>query len=213
MTKTVICSHGFGVRADSRGMFTEIAASFPEYDFRMFDYYDIQPNGDQIVRSLEEQAIILQEQIDTVKEGEIVLLCHSQGSTVAGLVNLTRVEKAILLAPPDKTSRKVVVNRLRKREGSRLDPHGMSVIPRSNGTTMYVPAEYMDSLERHDRMKLYQHIADTVPTVIIRATEDEAIGLTSVDQIKNAQHVDIAADHNFTGQNRQKLIETLRMVF
>jgi hypothetical protein len=210
--KTIICSHGFAVRADSLGMFTDISEAFPEYDFRMFDYYDIQPNGDQSVRPLEEQTKLLEAQIDTVEDNEIVLLCHSQGSTVAGLADLTKVSKVILMAPPVKTTKDGILNRLRQRKGSKLDPYAMSIVPRSDGTTMYVPAAYLNSLEQYDRMTLFQHIADNVQTVVIRATEDEVLGLTNVNEIKNARHIDIAADHNFTGKHRQQLIEVLRVI-
>lgn len=194
------------------GMFTDIAAAFPEYEFRMFDYYDIQPNGDQTVRSLDEQAAILQKQIDNVPEGEIVLLCHSQGSTVAGLVDLSRVSKAILLAPPVEISRASLINRMRHRKGARLNPRGMSVIPRTNGTTMRIPVEYMDSIEAHDRLTLYRAIATEIPTTVIRATSDEILGLTPLEQIEGVELIDIDADHNFTGSGRQKLIEILNSV-
>ncbi len=210
MHKTIVCSHGFAVRADSMGMFTDIAAAFPDYEFRMFDYYDIQPNGDQAVRSLDEQAAILQKQIDDVPEGEIVLLCHSQGSTVAGLVNLSRVSKAILLAPPVEISRASLINRMRHRKGARLNPRGMSVIPRTNGTTMRIPVEYMDSIEAHDRLTLYRSIAAEVPTTIIRAMDDEILGLTPLEQVEAAALVDIDANHNFTGRGRKLLIDALR---
>lgn len=193
-------------------MFTDIAAAFPEYEFRMFDYYDIQPNGDQTVRSLDEQAAILQKQIDNVPEGEIVLLCHSQGSTVAGLVDLSRVSKAILLAPPVEISRASLINRMRHRKGARLNPRGMSVIPRTNGTTMRIPVEYMDSIEAHDRLTLYRAIATEIPTTVIRATSDEILGLTPLEQIEGVELIDIDADHNFTGSGRQKLIEILNSV-
>lgn len=207
--KTIICSHGFAVRADSMGMFTDIAAAFPDYDVHMFDYYEIRPNGDQVVRPLEEQAKLLQAQIDAVTGGDIVLLCHSQGSTVAGLADLTKVSKVILMAPPVKTSKEGMLARLGKRKGSRLEPDGMSAIPRTDGTTMYVPADYLNSLERYDRLTLFQKIANTKPTTIIRATEDEILGLTSVDKIKNARIIDVPSDHNFTGSHRQQLIDTL----
>ena len=193
-------------------MFTDIAAAFPEYEFRMFDYYDIQPNGDQTVRSLDEQAAILQKQIDNAPEGEIVLLCHSQGSTVAGLVDLSRVSKAILLAPPVEISRASLINRMRHRKGARLNPRGMSVIPRTNGTTMRIPVEYMDSIEAHDRLTLYRAIATEIPTTVIRATSDEILGLTPLEQIEGVELIDIDADHNFTGSGRQKLIEILNSV-
>ena len=210
--KTIICSHGFAVRADSMGMFSDIAAAFPEYEFRMFDYYDIAPSGDQTIRSLDDQAKKLQQQIDDAPDGEIVLLCHSQGSTVAGLVDLARVSKVILLAPPVEISRASLINRMRHRKGAKLNPYGTSIIPRSNGTTMTIPVKYMDSIEAHDRMTLYQKMADTVPTTIIRATEDETLGLTMVSEITNAEHMDVAANHNFTGEGRKKLINALQKV-
>jgi len=210
--KTIICSHGFAVRADSMGMFTDIKAALPEYEFRMFDYYAITPNGDQTVRSLDDQAAILQQQIDDTAEGDITLLCHSQGSTVAGLIDLSRVSRVILLAPPVAISRASLINRMRHRKGAKLNPHGMSIVPRTDGTTMYIPVEYMDSIEAHDRLTLYQTMATKVPTTIIRAMSDEVLGVTPLEQVKNATLIDIAADHNFTARARTKLIETLREV-
>lgn len=210
--KTVICSHGFAVRADSMGMFTAIAAAFPDYDFEMFDYYDIKPNGDQVLRSLDEQAQILQQHIDTAPEGEIILLCHSQGSTVAGLASLERVSKVVLLAPPVDIDRASLINRLRHRKSAQLNPFGTSTVPRSDGTLMTIPVEYMDSIEAHDQGTLYQKIANTVPTIIVRATDDEILGLTTANEIQGARHIDIAADHNFTGKNRDKLIDALQSI-
>ncbi len=194
------------------GMFTDIATAFPKYEFRMFDYYDIKPNGDQTVRSLDEQAAILQKQIDDAPKGEIILLCHSQGSTVAGLVDLRRVSKVILLAPPVDISRASLINRLRHRKDARLNPNGTSIVPRSNGTTMYIPVEYMNSIEAHDRLTLYEAIAATVPTIIVRATADEILGLTALEQVASATLLDVDADHNFTDNGRQKLIQALREV-
>lgn len=212
MVKTIICSHGFAVRGDSMGMFTAIAAAFPGDDFWMFDYYDIKPNGDQTIPSLDEQAKILQQHINAAPDGEIVLLCHSQGSTVAGLADLSRVSKVIFLAPPVEIDRTSLINRLRHRKGAKLNPFGTSTVPRSDGTMMTIPVEYMDSIEAHDRLTLYQKVADTVPTIIIRATNDEILGLTAVNNVKNAVHIDIDADHNFTGRNRDTLINALQSI-
>lgn len=210
MTKTIICSHGFGVRADSRGMFPEIAAAFPDYKFKMFDYNVVDENGDTTVRSLDQQAEILQRQIDKAQGGEIVLLCHSQGSVIAGLVDLTKVSKVVLLAPPVRMSMQNLIRRMQSREGSVIRPDGVSVLPRSDGTTSYLPKEYLQSLENRNPIELYQQVANAKPTSIVRATEDEVIGLTNINEIENAKHIDIAADHNFTGNMRVRLIETLR---
>lgn len=209
--KTIICSHGFGVRADSLGMFPEIAAAFPDDDFRMFDYSIVAPNGDTTFRSLPEQGEVLQAQIDAT-DGEIVLLCHSQGCLIPGFADVSRVSKVILLAPPDSITKETILARLRMREGSVIIPVGMSKLPRSDGTTSYIPTDYLESVEAVKPLEVYQRISNTKPTVIIRATHDEIIGLTKVDEIKNAEHIDIASDHNFTGDNRQKLIDKLRLV-
>lgn len=209
IAKTIICSHGFAMRADSAGMFTDIAAAFPEYNFDMFDYYDIAPNGDQTIRSLDDQATILQRHIDAAPDGEIILLCHSQGSTVAGLVDLNKVSRVVLLAPPVNFTRAGLINRLRHRKGAKLNPSGTSIVPRSNGTVMTIPVEYMDSIEAYDREALYQSIANSAQTTIVRALDDEMLGLIDLSSIKNATRIDIHADHNFTGQGRALLIETL----
>ena len=59
-TKVIIFLHGFGVKADARGMSPEIATAFPDYESVMFDYNDVLPNGDTVVASLPKQAEKLQ---------------------------------------------------------------------------------------------------------------------------------------------------------
>jgi pimeloyl-ACP methyl ester carboxylesterase len=212
MVNAVICSHGFGVRADSRGMFPEIAAAFPESQFKMFDYNEVLPNGDTIVASLDRQAEILNEQISSVQNSEVIVLAHSQGCVVAGLADLSRVSKVVLLAPPVNESMQGLIDRIAARPGAVYDPNGISILPRSDGTTSYLPKEYIHSRQIQKPFELYQKIADTVPTVIIRATADEIIGLTNVNEIKNAQHIDIDADHNFQGESRKLLLRALKTV-
>lgn len=209
MARTVICSHGFGVTADSRGMFPEIAQNITDIDFKMFDYNEVRPNGDTVVASLDDQAKILQQQIDMSGQGS-VLLCHSQGSIIAGLVDLSKVAKVILLAPPVNMSMQRVIAKMLGRPGSKINLDGVSKLPRTDGTTTYLPKEYLISADKYEPIGLYKTIASTTPTVIIRATEDEVIGLTDVSEVKDARHYDIAADHNFSGDSRAELIELLR---
>lgn len=210
---TIICSHGFGVRADSRGLFTDIAAAFGDCEFKMFDYDDYRPNGDATVRSLPERVKLLQAQIDAV-EGEIFLLCHSLGCVVGSMADLSKVDKVVLLAPPEHISSKRFIDWLQsEREGTKLDQGGALVLPRSDGSTTRIPKEFLDSADAANPMDLYQKLADSKPTVVIRALSDELVGLTKVDEMKNAQLIDIDSDHNFTGENRQKLIDALRVIF
>lgn len=212
MTKTIVCSHGFGVRADSRGFFPALAVALPEWKFVTFDYNDALPNGDTRVSSLYAQAQKLQHVIDEAFSDETVLLAHSQGCLVPGLVDLTRVTRVILLAPPVGGSMKHVIGVLAKRPGAVYDPDGISKLPRADGTTTFLPKDYFDSFAAIDPLASYEHVAQAKPTVIIRATKDEVLGLTNVDQVASATHIDIAADHNFTGESRRKLAGIMREI-
>lgn len=213
MTKRIVCSHGFGVGADSRGMFPEIEKSLPEYEFTLFDYNEVRGNGDTVVASLDEQAARLQSIIDAIDPTDtIILLCHSQGCIIAGLVDLSHIDQVILLAPPVEMSIQRVINKMLSRPGSEIHPGGMSKLPRTDGTTTYLPSAYLKSVQGRRPLELYQKIANTVPTTIIRATNDEVIGLTNVDTIQNAFHFDIHADHNFSGQHRQALLVAISTV-
>ena len=160
MKKVMIYSHGFGVKADARGMFTEIAASFPEYKPVMFDYNEVLPNGDTIVAPIDKQALRLQNAIDEVDADEVVLLCHSQGCLIAGLVDLSKVVKVILLAPPVVASMQHVIQKLSKKPGSEYLEGGVSRLARSDGSMTFLPNEYMRSLDEINPIELYKKIAD-----------------------------------------------------
>ena len=207
MTK-IIFSHGFGVKADARGMFTEIATNFPEYQFEIFDYNHILKNGDIEVAPLGSQAQKLQEILNK-QEDEVGLIAHSQGCIVAGMVNLENVKKVILLAPPEKMSMQRVLDKLMKKPGAEVNLSGMSKLPRSDGTTTLISREYIESVSNINPLEIYQKIANTVATTIVRCTEDEVLGLTEVNKIKNATHIDIGADHDFTGASRVRLLDIL----
>lgn len=212
MKQALIFSHGFGVKADARGMFPKIAAAFPDHEAVMFNYNEILSNGDTVVAPLDEQAKKLQEVINDTDADEIMLVCHSQGSIIAGLVNLSKVAKVVLLAPPVVASMQRVIDKVAKRSGAELNLDGVSKLPRTDGTTTLLPKEYMASLDAVDPLELYKKVANDKPTVIIRATEDQVLGMTNVDEVGAATLIDIPADHDFTDKARDELIKTLREV-
>ena len=74
----------------------------------------------------------------------------------------------------------------------------------------FLPNEYMRSLDEINPIELYKNIADQKPAAIIRATRDEVLGLTDLSAVAAKQMVDIAADHDFTSEGRQALINTLK---
>ncbi len=205
---TVLCSHGFGVGADSRGMFTQIAAAFPEHTFVMFDYNQIDKSGDMVVRPLDEQAKILQRKRAEIKE-DVILLCHSQGCMVAGLASLNNVSKVILLAPPSKMDVAKMLRLFGFREGSVVNRNGVSRLARSDGSYTLVPKEYFDFIDTVNPLSVYQKIGEKFESVILKAHDDEILGETNFDGTGIPVLI-IDGDHNFSGKYRKGLLETLQ---
>jgi len=209
--QTVICSHGFGVKADARGMFTEIEQSFPKVRFVMFDYNNFDNEGNTTVPALSNQAETLQQVIDDNPKGSI-LLCHSQGSLVAGMVDLSSISKVMLLAPPVNMSMERIIHKMARKPGGVIDLQGISKLPRSDGTVTHLPKDYLESLKNINPISMYAKIAATKPTIVVRSLNDEVLGLTNVNEIAYATVIDIEADHNFTGSSRKKLVGLLSSI-
>lgn len=208
-TKDIIFAHGFGVRADARGMFTDIADALSDANCITFDFNTFDSEGNTTVTPLNEQVKILQSHIDQAQEGA-TLICHSQGCIVASLANLDKIGQVIFLAPPPLISIERFISKFGKREGSVLNLDGISSIPRSDGSTTYIPKDYIDSIKSIDVPSLYKKLAQDHKLTIIRATKDNILGETNFDYFENVEMIDIAADHDFTGDARNKLVGSVK---
>ena len=106
----VVFSHGFGVKCDSRGLFTDIASSLPtHFGYILFDYNKIENlSGREHVhlRSYSEQVQILGSVLGIAKgkSSTVYLVGHSMGSVTISLLKDADVHKVILLAPPLSTT-------------------------------------------------------------------------------------------------------------
>lgn len=205
----LVFAHGFGVRADARGMFTDIEEALPEANCITFDFNTFDSDGNTTVTPLDEQVKILQSHIDQVQEGA-TLICHSQGCIVASLANLDKIGQVIFLAPPPLISIERFISKFGKREGSVLNLEGISSIPRSDGSATYIPKEYIESIKSIDVPSLYKKVAQNHKLTIFRATKDNILGKTNFDYLKNIKVIDIAADHDFTGDARGKLVGSIK---
>ncbi len=206
--KTIVCSHGFGVDKTGRGLFTDIAKTFPDCNFVMFDYNDVQPNGDMTMRSLDVQARILEERVEKV-DGKSVILAHSQGCIVAAMSRLKNIEKIIFLAPPDNLNT-TGFSRMFERDGAKFNLNGTSILPRRDGTTTYIGRDYLDSIKDVDIKKLFKAVNEKYDLTLIKAADDEVVGQTDFSYLKNV--IQILGDHNFTGEYRKGLLEKLALI-
>lgn len=208
--KYLLFSHGFGVRKDSNGMFTEIAEKFTEYEPVMFDYNKIEADGDlSTVYSYRKQSRLLKSQIDNInsldKDAEITIIAHSQGAIVAGLCN-KKTTKAILLAPPTTVS----ARRSKLRPNRKVRKNGSVMIFKKDGSRILLTTSFMLGLKLTNPIKIYEKLALRVPTVIIAAKQDEMVKNENLHKVRSAKVYEIDGDHNFTGKYRKDLIELIK---
>jgi len=126
---------------------------------------------------------------------------------IAGMVNLGKIAKVIMIAPPLVDSLHSVMTMLSTKVAKDSSPTSPRVItiPRKDGTQTIVPTEYIQGILATNPIDLYKRVADTTPTVIVNALNDELVGETSFSGI-TVQQIDLLADHNFTGESRKALI-------
>lgn len=209
MGNVIITSHGFGVGHDSAGFFTELAERTTDARFILFDYNETLPNGDVIVPSLYDQAKLLEMAVDQTDSEHITIVAHSQGCIVASLAKLSdKVKHVILLAPPIQVSSKDIETKLKERLGEHTSLEKGISLSRIGGGTMYFTKGYVESINEVQPLTLYETLARHVPTVVVRATQDELLGYTDFQQAP-IEIIDIEANHNFTTSGARLQIKTI----
>lgn len=218
MNKYLVFSHGFGVKKDSRGLFTDISRVFPNYIAVMFDYYIERPSGVFTIPSLHNQAKMLQTQIDIIyrndHEAEITLICHSQGCVVAGIANPKGITHAVLLAPPGKMSgHEKAKEYFSRRKDAVIATDGAIRFTRKDGSTTCITAEFISDLTSIDPINAYHQLSTITNTAILVARQDEMLHPIDFSSLNdNAQLIEIDGDHNFTGEYRDGLLLEVKSI-
>lgn len=214
--KIVLYSHGFGVKKDDRGLFTDIASSLDGFQHVMFDYNQInEQNNTLTVTPLHEQAEILKSQYDTLRnkypEAIIDLVCHSQGCVVAGLAELGGVRKTILLAPPTRfLGSEAKLKQMSEREGTVIE-NGVVSYPRRDGSTTIIKQDYWRGRDKiSDPIALYNHLSQETEVTVIEALSDEVLGESDYSALSDkVLHVQQEANHDFTNEARSVLLNNI----
>lgn len=208
MSKDIVCSHGFGVRADDRGLFTDIRSGLQDRKVVTFDYNSVDDDGNITVAPFDEQAKTLSDKIKEANNIDTVI-CHSQGCITASLADLGDVKRVIFLAPPGELNIERFM-RIFDRPGAHINLSGSSSIPRRDGTTTFVNKDYVDSISSVNIPELYTQLAGKVELIIIRAMNDEILGETQFDYLKKVRIINMSASHDFTGEQRKTLINNIK---
>lgn len=213
----VLYSHGFGVRKDDRGLFTDIANSIEDAEHIMFDYNEFETSSNTLtVTPLHRQAEILKSQYDNLRrqnpDAIIDLICHSQGCVVAGLASLDGIRKTILLAPPTRfLGSEEKIKQMSERDGTIIED-GVVSYPRRDGTTTIIKQDYWQSRDKiSDPVGLFNELAEKSEVTIIKALQDEVLGDTNYSTLSTkATLIEQEANHDFTDTGRETLVNTVR---
>jgi isopentenyldiphosphate isomerase len=217
--RIIIYSHGFGVRKDDRGLFTDIAASLPNIEHILFDYNEVDEAANTLtVAALDVQA---QKLLDVIAKtcaqhphATIDLIAHSQGCVVAALAQPQGIRKTIFTAPPNKvvdTERKI--QEYCKKYDITFTKEDTIRLPRRDGSTTIIPPDYWRVRDGLDVQEMYSQLAKQTDLTIITATEDEVLGEVIFDHLdSDIKIIPMATGHNFEGAGRSKLTEIIRNI-
>jgi len=211
--QVIVYSHGFGVRKDDRGLFTDIADSMPEVKHVLLDYNLIDEQANTLtVNPLQGQVKKLRDKLDEIDSDAIVdVIAHSQGCLVVALAKPQNIRKIICIAPPDNADAEHLIDYFGNREGSVIELEGNSRIPRRDGSTTIIPAAYWQSLDGLKVIRLYNRLPKLSKVKFIIANEDEVLGMTNFDATdERIDLVQISGNHDFTGKDRQPLNDFIR---
>ncbi len=215
MKHYIVYSHGFGVRKDARGLFTNIAASMPDYEHVLFDYNNVDEASNTLtVSPFDEQVRRLMAQLEALDDGEekiIDIVAHSQGCIIAALARPTNVRRILLITPPDKSTTERLVKFFGSREGSVMNLDGESRVPRRDGSTTVIPAAYWTHLQGMGVIDLYNQLPDLAQIKFILANDDEVLGTTQFNEIdKRIEIIRLPGNHDFTGEYRTGIISKIQ---
>jgi pimeloyl-ACP methyl ester carboxylesterase len=215
--QVVVFSHGFGVRSDARGLFTDIVTALPKgWGYVLFDYdtFDDVTKRQQIVgfqKRLDILSAVLQ-WAETQNDVEKVhVVGHSIGALTIASLAPEKVSSLVLLAPPLSLGSRFVA-RFIKRPGAAHEADTWT-IPRSDGTYTIIKDDSLAQLMNADAEGELSKLALFRPYTIILAGDDEVLPDEDYTALITMPSVNMfgidKADHDFTGAARSDLVNTV----
>lgn len=220
--KVIVFSHGFGMKRDSRGFFTEIGNSLRNsFLIVTFDYCKMMPEENAtLTYAFSVQVKLLQKVVEFIRSkfnvSELDVIAHSMGCLVVGLAELEDVKKIILLSPPPSKRIQKMQTYFNHKQGSEFNTQGFSKVKRSDGSWTFIHPDFWNEVKIVDPAKLYKKLSKTADTYFVRALHDDVITDESYSEIQiidRLHYIELDGDHNFKEPNRKKLLDTITKIF
>lgn len=215
--RAVIFSHGFGVKRDSRGMFTSLGEALKDDCLVvLFDYVDVNKDGSTIAYSFTNQAERLKAVLKYVKNKlnpkRMAIVAHSQGCIIVGLASPDGVDKVVLVAGPVSAPGQGMRDYFSQREGTIINKDKVSQIKRSDGSLTFVPPEYWEEARKVNPAALYKRLAEKSKVSFVRARQDQMVVGEDYSLFKKGGRVgylELDGNHDFEGKARKPFLEKI----
>lgn len=216
-TELVVFSHGFGVRHDSRGMFTDIVAGLPRsWGYILFDYDSFDETTNQVrVVGFAERLRRLQAVLDWAHQqagvAQIHVIGHSLGAVTVAALAPENIGKMLLLAPPLTLGIRFA-ELFTKRPGATHDDSQWT-LPRTDGSVTTVNdatlAEIIsvDAEGELSKLAMFRAFTIVLPSQDEKLPEADYTGLITMPAVTMIS-ID-KANHDFQGDGRQKLVTAM----
>ncbi len=219
--KVVVFVHGFGMKRDSRGFFTEIGDSLKDnYLVVKFDLCKVIPEENAtLTYSFSTQAEMLKKVVEylnsTFNPDEINIIAHSMGCLVTGMASIGNINNTILLCSPPSKRFRAMQDYFSHKPGTEFNLDGISRVKRSDGSWTLIDSSFWHDLKSVNPPELIENMSLNSATYFIRALQDDVITDESYDEIKSLKEVkylELPGDHNFKGEDREDLVKQINEI-
>lgn len=221
----LICSHGFGVKSDSWGMFNIICEALRDKCLTIrFHYVSIDDFTDSTYvysysKQVEKLETVIQKMQQKYGVKKVVIIGHSQGCLIPCIYLQTtnqKIEKLLLLSPSPSTN---IAEKMKShfggREGSEFNLEGLSVAVRSNGSKTYIPKEFWIDAEKTNPIDLFTYAIENQNTYFIRAKNDTVVSEANNNLLKELNpknYYELPNDHDYKEDNRVGLLSLITKI-
>ncbi len=215
----VVFSHGFAVKKDDQGLFTDIAEALSGVETILFDYNEIdEKNNTLTVRPFSEQIKMLEKVLEDIRKSNpgavIDLICHSQGTIVGAGVTFSGIRKTILVSPVFDLNFERTLKRLQAIPGGVINLQGISKYPRKDGSTTIVPARYWTERKVMTKpVDIYNVFAEKTELIVIKPNQDNILGEVDMNGLNpKIKVIALDGNHSFEGEARKELADVISKI-
>lgn len=222
--KIAIFVHGFGSLKDERGLFTDIISVISNkyltisFDASGWGQSEGKQEESSFVKHGQDLGSVINWATTQYPNHELNIIAHSGGVHATLSLNPVNIHKAVFSALSHSNGW-VTLAYLEKRlleKGGTLNPEGISIFPRSDGTQSKLGPTFWSCLKDLDTISILHNFAKNVQVLAIHPQSDEIVSTKSVQayrQLKNIQYLELPGNHAYTNRKDRSYLTKVIKTF